>query len=752
MKIAVMQLLFIIIFSFSFQVFGQDNITGKISGNVKEKETNKSIAGVQIFIEDLSLGTTTNEDGLFEINSVPQGEYNIQVKMIGYRTVILENVQVEPQKTVSLNIELPTIAYKTGEVVVSASKMNSLVKDIPSAVYVVDQKEIEFSEKRNIQDVLKKVSGVFTEDRRHQEANLISFRGIGLHAHVTRGILILVDGISVNEAMGRVSFEGLDLENTESVEILKGPVSALYGPNGITGVINVVSKEPSNELKSNIKAAYGSYNSKRLSGSVGGGIGAYNMGITFTHYSADGYLDRTDYSSNKFGIKLNTNNDYWGIFKLSANYIKSDAKSGGTLDSTQFANRETLATRKFTGSEKDLMRFAITHNKFWGIKTQLSSSLYYRSRYDEGHYMDTRFGKDDLSLFGGEMRLQTAFRILNRENNIITGFSIEKEDGNSKYYSRDGMTGEIGELQGNGNSIYNMFGYYIQTQYELIDNLKLSAGLRYDFIQYDWEDIFNSGDDTTSANNSVSALSPKFGFTYNGLKNISIYGNIGKGFNPPQRTELFSSTRTIPNPDLKPEYLINYEVGVRGNFERAISYQVSLYTMDFQDQVIAEGNDPRALMYQNVGKTTHRGFESLVDFNITNNINIYLNHSFTEAKFVDHPIYNNNIIRKVTKHQFGAGIMYNHPSGISAALDYKWIDKYYMDNNNSTMYEGYSIVDAKIMYKWLGYFASLNINNLLDANYATYASYSAPSRYSSGGKFYYPGWPRNFTITIGASI
>ncbi|MCP5063215.1 MAG: TonB-dependent receptor, partial [Ignavibacteriae bacterium] len=50
------------------------------------------------------------------------------------------------------------------------------------------------------------------------------------------------------------------------------------------------------------------------------------------------------------------------------------------------------------------------------------------------------------------------------------------------------------------------------------------------------------------------------------------------------------------------------------------------------------------------------------------------------------------------------------------------------------------------------YFVSLNVNNLLDANYATYTSYSAPSRYSSGGSTYYPGWPRNFTFSIGISI
>jgi len=75
-----------------------------------------------------------------------------------------------------------------------------------------------------------------------------------------------------------------------------------------------------------------------------------------------------------------------------------------------------------------------------------------------------------------------------------------------------------------------------------------------------------------------------------------------------------------------------------------------------------------------------------------------------------------------------------------------------MDNENTYMYDGYSLLDAKVMYKWHGYFVALNINNALDANYATYASYSAPSRRSAGGASYYPGWPRNFTFTFGVSI
>ena len=127
------------------------------------------------------------------------------------------------------------------EIIVTATKTK--MKDVSASAYVITKEDIEQTNSRNIQEALEKIPGIFTEDKFHGEYNVISFRGAGLHSHVTRGILVLLDGIPINEATGRVDFEGIDLENVEKIEVLKGPVSALYGPNGITGVINIITKD-----------------------------------------------------------------------------------------------------------------------------------------------------------------------------------------------------------------------------------------------------------------------------------------------------------------------------------------------------------------------------------------------------------------------------------------------------------------------------------------------------------------------------
>ena len=210
------------------------------------------------------------------------------------------------------------------EIVVTATKMEKKIKDIPAPIYLITEEDIKQTDARNIEEALQRVPGVFTEDKYHAEYNVISFRGIGLHTHVTRGILVLVDGTPINEAMGRVDFEGIDLENVEKIEVLKGPVSALYGPNGITGVINIVTKKAPVEFESGIKTSVGSFDTKKITANGGGRIGELGLRLKATQYFTHGYRKRNSYETNKLNAKLDTDLYEYGDLGLSMDYITSE--------------------------------------------------------------------------------------------------------------------------------------------------------------------------------------------------------------------------------------------------------------------------------------------------------------------------------------------------------------------------------------------------------------------------------------------
>ncbi len=753
---------YIIILSFllfAFTVFSQE--TGSIKGSVTDKETGKAITNAEVLVVETSQGTVASENGTFEIKNIKPGIYTIQFHALGYTAETLPNIEVESGKSTPIKISMKTGNIKLNEITISASKIEKTIDKIGSPVYVMGIKELERTEGRNIEEALIRVPGVFTEDRYHNETNIVSFRGVGLHTHVTSGILVLVDGVSLTEAMGRTDFEGIDMENAEKIEILKGPVSALYGPNGITGVMNIVEKTPNEGIHGKAKASYGSYNSMMFSGNINGGKNGFSYLVKGKYFSTDGYLDRSGSNSARVGLKLIQQFDNTGKLQFTADYIESEMDLPGTLDREQFDDRSTEASNLFAGYERDFVRTNLVYTQNFGEQINLFTNIYYRKSNGKGFYADRALAEDDINSLGGEIRSQFKHELFGKKNSIIVGFSMLNEKNDDQTFSRDTETGEIGALTSAGNSNYNMFGAYIEDEFMLTDKLAINIGIRYDLVDYDWADNLNEGEFNTSASTSISSFSPKFGFAYNPTESLTIFGNIARGFRPPQISQLFvgSSYGGIANPDLKPEYLTNYELGVRGDVNNKLIYQASFYMMDFTDQISSEiipEIDPDTPVYQNIGKTKHSGMEASLEYYFTKQFNVFANYSYLNARFNDNPEYGDNTLRKTPHNMFNTGLSYRFKFGLTASLDYKFIDKYYMDNEEAMEYEGYSLVNLKLMYKHNGFMVSAAVNNLFDTNYATYAYasevYDRVTRQTYWEDKYIPGWPVNLNTSISYSF
>lgn len=723
-------------------VFAQE--FGSIRGNVNDDLTNSVLQEAQLYIEGEPLGDVSDYAGNYEIRNVKPGVYNITALMIGYEKVSKKNIRVTAGEVTTINFSLnPTIYESAGKVVVTATKMEKEIKDIPASVYLVSGDDIKQAEMRNVETMLQKIPGVFTEDRFHSEYNVVSFRGVGLHSHVTRGILVLIDGISINEAMGRVDFEGIDLGNIEKIEVLKGPVSALYGPNGITGVINIVTKKAPEKFESKIESSFGAYDLRKFTMSAGGKIGQYGVYFSASDHSTNGYRDRNSYNADKFAAKLQTDYERMGNMMLSLDYIRSDTDFPGSLSKEQFEARETANENKFAGSKKEFFRLGVTHKKHFSSGFDLNSNLFFRNCMDEGGYNDTFTSEDDINLYGGEIRLQRSFFIRGKRNSLIGGITAERENGDSETFDLD-ESGVKTEMTDKGTSIYDIYGYYLQNDFQISNPLMLSFGLRYDRVHYDWDDRLPE-DGNTSDVATISAWSPKLALTYNPFRALTIYTNVGKGFNPPQISQLFiGGYGVVPNPDLKSEYLTNYEIGVRGDISGRFDYQVSFFMMNFADQII---QDEVSGMYENVGETRHNGAEFAGNVKLSNSLILSVNYAYLDARFDNSPSYNDNYLRKTPRHQAGADLRFVHSSGLSTDISWKWIDKYYMDNENVHIYGGYGIVNTKLSYEMKHYYASVSVNNVFDTNYATWA-YASFSR-GVWSESYYPGYPVNVTITAG---
>ncbi len=728
---------------------------GTITGIVIDQETGKPLQHVEVYIRHLKMGSVSDSHGAFVIKNVPVGKHTVEAKLLGYFPKHMEDVQVNTGETTTLNIKMEMTSITFNEVEISATKISQTVRTISSPVYLIDKKSLDLTtERRNIGEAMISIPGVFTEDRRHGEANVISFRGVGLHTYVTRGILVLVDGVPITEASGRTLFEGVDMDHAEKIEVLKGPVSALYGPNGITGVINVIEKSPEEGLHGNITGTYGSYNYQKFSGNVNGGKGKFRYLAKGGYYHIDGYQDRSEYTSGRAGIKLIEDLGKGGKFQFTGDYTKDTSQSGGPLDSLQFVERAREATRKFTGWTNEIYRFNLHYDKQFGTKSDLFVNSYYSGRNTTGHYIDTKWGKDNIRMYGGELRYKLVSKFSGVKNSLVVGMSADRQTDENHTYVRDGETGQTGDLTDTGESTYDMVGVYAEEQVSLFqERLDLSFGLRFDYIGYDWQDNFHTGDDNTTANTSLTNFSPKFGFAYNPLENMTVFGNMSRGFNPPQISQLFTSTWVIPNPDLKPEYLTNYELGVRGSlFENVLHYQFSTFRMDFTDQIVSDGYPAT---YINIGNTRHDGIELSLNYQFSKQLSAFLAYSYLDATFIDNPDSTliGNRLRKTPHNMMSAGATYAFKCGLSLVVDYSYMGEYYMDNEEHVLYPGYSLVNAKVSYKKNGFLVSLAVKNLTDVNYATWAyankSYNYRTHQHTWYQYYSPGWPINVVFSVG---
>lgn len=725
--------------------------TGGIQGTVTDAETGKTINSVEIIIDQTSQGTVTSQDGVFEFHNLKPGFYTLQTYMLGYSPKKSSKIKVETGKITKVHFTLTTKNVKLNEVTISASKTEKTARAIGSPVYVIPKQHIEQTNSRNISEALISIPGVFTEDKGNSEASVVSFRGVGLHTYVTRGILVLVDGIPITEAMGRTSFEGIDMQNAEKIEILKGPVSALYGPNGLSGVINVIEKKPKDGIHGNFEGLLGSYGTSKISTNINGGKNGFNYLVKANHYKTDGYRDHSAYNSTHLGVKLTKDFNKAGKLKFTYDYSLSDSETSGSLDSITFVEDPTAADRKFAGYDKKLYRAYLVYTKRWNNNSILNTDIYTRGRHDEGHYSDGTWGKYNVDLFGGEARYKFGFDLFGQTNSITVGGKFDRESSDLDEFDRDEDTGEIGDLSNKGEVIYDMTGFYFEDEFNISDKIFLTFGLRYDQIYYDWKDQFNEGSRNTSNTQTIDAISPKFGFAYNPNNQLTIFGNIGKGFNPPQYSELFIGGRTAaPNPNLKPEYLTNYEIGLRGSLIKKINYQISYYLMDFVDQIgtIPDPENPADELYDNIGDTRHKGIEASVNYQMLHNFSTYVSYTYLDARFTKDPDNElvGNRLRKSPYNQYSFGARYNFNFGLAISADYKFVGEYQMDNDNMFMYEGYSLLNTKLIYKLKNFKASLAINNLLDK---TYAARAYAANYRTWEQYYSPGWPRNYTFTIG---
>ncbi|MDG2530626.1 TonB-dependent hemoglobin/transferrin/lactoferrin family receptor [Caulobacter endophyticus] len=605
------------------------------------------------------------------------------------------------------------------KVTVTATRSEKSVLDVPATVTVTTSQEIEDALVNDVKDLVRFEPGVSVRSApsRFTAAGASTGRdgnaGFAIRGLEGNRVLIMVDGVRVPDgyafgaqAAGRGDY--VDVDVLKSVEIVRGPASALYGSDGLAGSVSFFTKNPSDILQGKSIAARGrvGYSSADESWSesalVAGASGRWEGLLAYTR--RDGHETETqgtaalrdvrrtvanpeDNSSNAVLGKLVFNLDDRNKFSLTVDHLDRDIDWNVLSAITYVAPGATPASTAVVGltafdkMRRDRVSLAHAFTGGQGLIQSARTTLYYQdsttrqfSAEDRYTAADrTRDAKFDNEVFGGAVELTSKASFGGVDHSIVWGAdaSLTRQQG-----LRDGTVPPAGETFPNRafpTTDYTLFGGYVQDEFS-VGPVTFYPALRYDYYKLDPKNdpLFTAN---TAAGQSDSRFSPKLSAVWQATDLISVFANAATGFKAPAPSQVnngFSNPTSfytaIANPDLKPETSETFELGFR---LRQPTWNISVTGFtgkydDFIEQVQVSGSfrptDPAVFQFVNLAEAEISGAEARGEVLIGDSWRLIGAASYARG-FSTNTAGVSTPLQSVDPAKFTAGLSYRDPAG-----------------------------------------------------------------------------------------
>ena len=648
-------------------------------------------------------------------------------------------------------------------IVVSANKLKEKRIESPVAISILSPKIVDETKAQRIDFLLNKVSGVYMPTIGNEQ-HMMSIRQPislkGLYLYLEDGMPIRTSGLFSSNALIEVNSS-----NIHSIEIIKGPASALYGAEAIGGVVNILTTPVPSKANAFISTQINNTGFKKLDLSWGAPpkTGGWLITGAWTDQNK-GITEYSDFSKKALSVKRNfrVNNKLKGYQNLQ--YINYYTQMTGSLDSIKFFQKNFGTQQSFTFRKIDALRFRQNLEYNWNSQSNTTLNFMYRNNTMDQNPAYSIASTSNPTKFKGQVNsnhfdayvldLQHVWSIpmlnskimlggywdITNQNLIANYIDIVKDTSIGKftkytYPSRDSLITNY-NTQINNKAIY--FNYIAN----LKKNIRLNMTMRYDNFEYQFNNLLPLG--TPSAKNNFTQFTPKLGLTYN-LRNWGSYINYSKGFVPPQITEIYNAIRV---PYLLPQDFSNMEIGSWFQYQK-ISAEVSMYSLQGKNEIISVRQTDGVNLNQNSGATSHMGIEYQVRYQLAPTMEISLNGSNTRHKYLNTIIKGVNVSGKemnAAPHLFNNVSFSWKPTKIlRGAIEWMHQSGYYMDETNTTKYPGFDLLNARFGLQLKKSELWLNVLNLTNTYYSTMATKNFSVKGSSAYS-YYLGEPRSITI------
>lgn len=652
---------------------------------------------------------------------------------------------------------------------VTATKVLQEVVQLPLSISTKAEKEIALDQVIFQKDLLNSLSGVRVEQTGSVIGHMTSIR---MPVNTGPYYLFMQDGIPVQSG-GFFNHNGLaytTFESASSVEVLKGAGTSLYGSDAVAAVVNVKSLAiPSKKKELSVKAMLGSYGYASGSVHVSDTVdekNAYRANASYMH--SDGWREHTKADRAEANIRydheINANNDVKIIFNAS----KTEAEQADSFnDYTNIENGSTAASddsKYYTALQKtdvkrkfDYARLSSEFTNYTFNDLEISITPYLR--YNRNRYVATwteNLPSNDNEIY--TLGLLQKNRYDASWGRITGGFDAEYTKSSLRYNQNFDITTTgwpsatfLTVALYDYDVAYTAFAPYIHSEFDISKKLMLSAGLRYDYNHYSYDN--NLADNSYDASGTIfrpadrsdsfSHVSPKLSLSYKPMKNTNIYLRYANGFRIPQATRLYSMKAGYESVSLNPENSNTYELGFKKEFNTKNYVELAVYYMSIDDTVTRYKNSTtNDYYYNNGGSTIHKGVEATLKSQISKDWAAKLAYSYSKHNYNNDEKYGDNEMQQAPRTLANLRIFYT-PSvikGLTIMGEYQHTSKWWMDDLHSVAeYKGYNLANLKADYiysKNLKLFAK--ITNITNERYAVMANYAY------GRSNYTPGDPRAF--------
>jgi iron complex outermembrane receptor protein len=623
-----------------------------------------------------------------------------------------------------------------GEVVVTAGRQAEEVVKVPSKVTVVTAEQIQASTAQNVAEVLSTLAGLHVTDITGNKRNYtVDLRGFGESAQLNA--LLLVDGRRVNlPDLSGPDWNLVPIERIARIEIVRGSRgTVLYGDNATGGVINIITKEGRQALEGQATLAYGSYDTRKAAASVGGAgeRASYDLSAGFS--DSDGYRDNSDSKIKNFGANLRFDPADALRLHLSGGYHEDDTRNPGALLQSELDAGIDREATTHPNDFDDVTDYYVKAGMEWDILSgdmfKLETSFRDRDKTSYGSYVGGWFSADTLSdviTASPQLIFNETFGELS--NKLILGMDYtaaeQDYDSRSDYY---GYTSRI-----DGTLEKENIAYYLHDELGVNDHLTLSGGYRYDRAEFTYD--FDG-----EKEKKLDEEAWDVGLNYAFGPRTHVYGSFTRGFRYPVLDEQFTYYNSTVNTTLQPQQSDNYEIGATVEIADGWVAGVNLFRIETQDEIYW---NEKAYRNENMQDDTLRqGAELSLDWR-RDRLNLGAAYTWTQAEY-DGGQYDGNKIPYVPENQFSARAGYDFACGLSLGVNAAYIGKRYLISDFANAFpraDAYTVVNAKVQYKWRMLTFFVDANNLFDEEYDSYGaiSYNMDTYKSEPGYYPSPGF------------